>query len=312
VDLSVVVVTWNTCELTEQCVASVLEHTRVDDMELIVVDNASTDDTVAVLRRRFPGIRIIESERNLGGPAGFNLAAKEARGEAVLLMQNDGYVRDDVIGRMTEYLLAHPEIGMLGCELQFPDGRHQYTARRHMSVWHSAVERFWLYKLVPRGRRERVLLDGFWPPEEAVDPDWLAAIQMVRASVYARAGGFDEQFYGGGEESEWGARVARAGFRIRYEPSLGVIFHIGSASWSQVWTPSQQVAGWHRAGLRSYTVQHGRARAAAFRLTEGLGATLRWAVYTAANARRPDEYYAHQAAHFKALRDFYLTPGRHR
>ena len=140
-DLTVVVVTWNTCELTEQCVASVLEHTRVEDMELIVVDNASTDDTVAVLRRRFPDIRIIESAVNLGGPAGFNPGATEARGEAVLLMQNDGYVRDDVIGRMTEYLLARPDIGMLGCELQFPDGRHQHTARRHMSIWHSAVER---------------------------------------------------------------------------------------------------------------------------------------------------------------------------
>src|SRR3954449_7373423 len=98
--LSVVVVTWNTRDLTLRCVESVLTHTRTPDLELIVVDNASTDGTAAALRERFPDIRIIEMGENVGGPVGFNVGMREAAGEVLLLMQNDGYVADDVIDRM--------------------------------------------------------------------------------------------------------------------------------------------------------------------------------------------------------------------
>lgn len=308
--LSVVIVTWNTRDLVVQCVASVLEHTQVESMEVIVVDNSSSDDTVPALRRRFPGIRIIESHENLGGPAGFNLGVKAAQGEAVLLMQNDGYVRDNVIGRMTSYMLEHPEVGVLGCTLQFPDGRHQYSARRHMSIWHSALEHFWLYRLLPPTRREAILLDGYWPAERETDADWLAAIQMVRADAFARAGGFDERLFGGGEESEWARRVQRAGYKVRYVPSLGVIVHIGSASWSQRWSPAEQLEIWHREGLRSYALQHGRLRAALYRFTQCAGAIFRWAVYSVAQSWRPNAYYADQARHYKALRDFYLARDR--
>lgn len=308
--LSVVIVTWNTRDLVVECVASILKHTRVESMEVIVVDNASSDGTVAVLRHRFPDIRIIESPENLGGPVGFNLGMEAAQGEVLLLMQSDAYVVDDVVGRMTAYMLEHRGIGMLGCELQFPDGRHQHTARRHMSLWHTALERFWLYKLLPRARRDLVLLDGYWPADREVEPDWLAAVQMVRAEVFARAGGFDEQFYGGGEESEWADRVHRAGYKVRYVPRLGIIIHVGSASWSRVWLPSEQIRGWHRAGLRSYAAQHGRLLAMGYRMTEGAGAAFRWAVYSVANAWRANAYYADQAQHYKALRDFYLTPDR--
>lgn len=308
--LSVIVVTWNTRDLVVQCVESILEHTRTKETEVIVVDNASSDDTVSTLRQRFPEIRVIESAENLGGPVGFNVGMEAARGETLLLMQNDAYVTDDVVGRMTAYMLDHRDIGILGCELRFPDGRHQYTARRHASIWHSAVERFWLYKLLPPARRDRVLLDGYWPAERETEADWLAAMLMVRAEAFAATGGFDPRFFGGGEESEWAARVHRAGYKIRYVPSLGVMFHIGSASWNQRWSPSEQLEIWHREGLRGYSVQHGRRLAAVYRLTEAAGTAFRCAVYRAANARRPNPYHAQQAEHYRALRDAYLKRPR--
>lgn len=306
--LSVVVVTWNTRDMVVRCVDSIVGCTEVNDMEVIVVDNASRDGTAAVLRDRFPDMRLIECQENVGGPAGFNVGMKAARGELILLMQNDGYVSDDVIGRMARHMIQDPDLGMLGCELTYPDGRHQHTARRHMSIRHSAVERFWLYKLLPRGRRDRVLLDGYWPAERETEADWLAAMQMVRRDAFTRTGGFDEQFWGGGEESEWARRVSRLGYKIKYVPSLGVMLHVGSASWSQVWSPTEQLRRWHRLGVESYAAQHGRLRGAIYRLVEASGVAFRWVAYAAAHALRRSEYYEHQARHHRMLLGFYLRP----
>src|SRR4051794_7210123 len=217
-DLSVVVVTWNTRDLTLRCVESVLSHIRTPNFELIVVDNASTDGTASALRERFPDIRIIETGANLGGPVGFNVGMRAAASECLMLMQNDGYVADDVIDRMAEHMRAHPEIGMLGCELRFPDGRHQHTARRHMSIWHSLLEHFWLYKLLPRERRDGLLLDGYWPADREADADWLAAMQMVRADALLRTGGVHPHVYGGRGGRGGGQGGGHRGGRARGGP----------------------------------------------------------------------------------------------
>ncbi|MGH2951618.1 MAG: glycosyltransferase [Solirubrobacterales bacterium] len=306
--LSVVVVTWNTRDLVLRSVESVLEHTEVEDMEVVVVDNASSDGTAAALRERFPAVRMIENDENVGGPAGFNQGMRVASGEVILLMQNDGYVGDDVIGRMAAHMAEEPDLAMLGCELRYPDGRHQYTARRQMSIWHSAVERFWLYKLFPPRLRDRMLLDGYWPAEQETEADWLAAMQMVSREAFVRTGGFDERFWGGGEEAEWARRVRGLGYRVKYVPRLGVIFHVGSASWTQVWSATEQLRRWHRLGVESYAAQHGGLRGMLYRVVETAGVAFRWTVHSAVCALGGSEYHEHQARHYRMLLGFYLRP----
>jgi len=306
--LSVVVLTWNTRELAVQCVQSILEHCDMRATEVIVFDNASSDGTAGALRSRFPEVRVIESDRNLGTGPGFNAAIREARGELILRMEPDAYVEDAVIHRMAGFMRATQDVGLLGCELRFPDGRHQHTPQRQMSVRLSIIERFWLYKLLPERQRRRILLDGYWPAHECTDADWLAGITMVRRKAFDRTGGMDERFFLGGEESEWARRIRRAGYRVVYAPSLGVIYHVGSASWDQVWTDRGRLRGWHRAGLESYAVQHGRRAAAAYRVVEACGALFRATVYGVVNRVRPYDYYASEARRFWTMFGFYLHP----
>ena len=303
------VLTWNTRELALQCVQSLVEHCDMGETEVIVLDNASCDGTAASVREHFPGIRVIENERNVGTGQGFNAAMREAVGAVILRMEPDAYVKDAVIPRMAEFMMARPEVGLLGCELRFPDGRHQHTAHRQMSLTLSVLERFWLYKLLPRGRRARALLDGYWPADEAVDADWLAGITMVRREAFEHTGGMDARFFVGGEESEWAARIRRCGYRIAYQPTLGVIYHVGSASWNQIWTDRGRLRGWHRVGIESYAAQHGRGPAVAYRLVETLGVLFRAAIYRLIDRARPDQYYATQAAYYRMLAGFYLHPG---
>jgi GT2 family glycosyltransferase len=307
--LSVVILAWNTRELAHQCVQSILDHCDMRLTEVIVLDNASSDGTAASLRERFPGIRVIASDRNLGTGRGFNLAMKEAQADLILRMEPDAYVQDAVVQRMADFMSAAPDVGMLGCELRFPDGRHQHTAHRQMSVRLSVLERFWLYKLFPAHRRSRVLLNGYWPAEEAVEADWLAGITMVRRETFERTGGMDERFYLGGEESEWARRIQRSGYRILYEPGLGVIHHVGSASWNQIWTDRGRLRRWHRVGLESYAVQHGRRSATAYRIVDAVGVLFRALVYGLLNRLRPSQYYSTQASHYRMLFGFCLHMG---
>ena len=297
---------WNTRELALRCVESIVEHCDPRITEVIVFDNASSDGTATALRARFPDLRVIESERNLGTARGFNIAMKEAQGDVILRMEADAYVEDSVIHRMAEFMRASPDVGMLGCELRFPDGDHQHTPHRQMSMRLSAFERFWLYKLLPERRRAEILLDGYWPAEEPVVADWLAGITMIRREAFEITGGMDERFFLGGEESEWASRIQRSGYRIVYQPSLGVIYHVGSAAWNQVWTDRGRLRRWHRVGIESYAAQHGCGGAVAYRLAETLGVLFRAMVYATANRLRPDEYYATQARHYRMLFGFYL------
>lgn len=224
-------------------------------------------------------------------------------------MQADGYVCDAVIQRMAGFMGAYPDVGMLGCELRFPDGRHQHTAHRHPTVRLSVLERFWLYKLLPKCRRARTLLDGYWPAGEAVDADWLAAMTMVRREVFERTGGMDERFFLVGEESEWARRIGRLGYRITYQPELGVMYHVGSASWNQVWTDRGRLRLWHHMGIKSYAAQHGRVAAVAYYLAEVFGVLFRATVYRVLARVRPNPYYATQVRHYSMVFGFYAHPG---
>lgn len=308
--LTIVTVTYNTCRLVVSCLESVLEHTTTDPLEVIVVDNGSTDGTATALAERFPGVTVIQNERNLGAGAGYNQGMAAARGRLVLLLNSDTYVRDDVIGRAVRRMLDDPGVAVLGCELRYPDGRHQNTAFRRMSIRLSLLERLWLYKLLPPARREEALLGPYWQQHREVEADWLAgAFLLLRRQLFLEAGGLDTRFsFYGGEDSEWGIRLSGLGHRILYAPQLGVVYHVGSATAGKMWTHKEWLRRCHRMGIEVYATQHGRVRAGLYRGAELLGVAVRWLVYRTAATLRPNEYYASQAQQYRWLTEFYLAP----
>ncbi len=294
--VSVIIAAHDSWVHLERCLSSLLEHTASAELELVVVDNASTDGTPERLAQAFPTARLLRNAGNEGFARASNQGMAAATGDLLLLLNSDTFVADDVIGRAASALLARPEIGMLGVDLRFPAGRRQHVANRSLSVRRSLVERLWLYRLMPPSRRGEYLLGGYWESDREIEVDWLAGVFMLlRPEVFARSGGFDERFWMYGEDSEWCMRLRRMGVRILYAPLTGVVFHVGAASSDLLWTERERLARCHRGGLEAYAAIHGRGRARLYHAAELAGASVRWAVYAAAQRLRPGDYVATQA-----------------
>lgn len=304
--LSIVIVNWNTRDALRDCVASLFEQSRSLTLEVIVVDNASADDSLDMLKAGFPQVRIIANTINLGFARACNQGMRAARGRLLLLLNSDTYVCDDVIARMTTYLLSRPEVAMAGCQLQYPDGRIQHTAFRSLSILRSLFEDLWLYKLLPAARRADMLLGGYWQSDAEKAVDWLAgAFMMLRREVFLQTGGFAEDFFMYGEDSEWCMRIRRAGGRIMFNP-LGVVYHVGSVSSDLEWTQKERLRLCHLGGLRAYTKLNGRLPGLLFHLAKLVGTSVRGAVYALLTRFTTNVYYRSQRQLYGWQSGFYL------
>lgn len=311
--VTVVIPSWNTREDLRSCLESLRAHTVSASLDVVVVDNASTDGTREMLASSFPDVRLIGNSTNVGFARACNQGMAAASGEFVLVLNSDTYVCDDVIGRAVAALAARPDVGMLGCELRFPDGRRQHTANRALSIRQSLFERLWLYKLLPAERRGLALLGGYWNGSEEIEVDWLAgAFLLVRTSVFERWGGFDERFFMYGEDSEWCMRLRRRGVRILYAPETGVVYHTGCVSADLVWTDRQRLARCYCGGVESYAMIHGPGLALLYRLAETFGASVRTLAYRAASVVAPRSvYFREQAEFFAWLARLYVSMPLH-
>jgi GT2 family glycosyltransferase len=308
--VSVVIVTWNSRDTIVGCVRSLLDHTSTAELDILVVDNASSDGTAALVRGELPQARLIENDENVGFARACNQGMAASQGDPILLLNPDVHVEDDVVGRAAGELARRPEIGALGVELRLPDGRRNHTAYRRLSVRLSLLDRLWISRLLPAERRAAMLLGGYWEEVRDVEVDWLAAaFVLLHRRTFEETGGFDERFFMYGEDSEWGMRMRRRGIRILYAPRLGVVHHAGAVSSHQAWSEPERLERSYRGGLISYARAYGARRATLYRFAELLGATVRWGVYSVAARARRDDYLAHQAQWYGWLARFYL---RHR
>jgi GT2 family glycosyltransferase len=212
--VAVIVVNWNRQADTLRCLAS-LAAAGQPAADVFLVDNASTDGTVAAARAAFPGVRIIENERNLGFAAGNNVGIRLALTDGyphLMLLNNDAVVAPDAIQRLLQPLLADSKVGVAGpaiCYLAAPD-----------RVWSAggAVDR-------RRGAvtSEHLDVQVAALPDQSFAADHVSGCcLLVRAAAIARAGLLDERFFMYYEETEWCLRIARHGYRIVVAPDARV------------------------------------------------------------------------------------------
>ncbi|MBC8487935.1 MAG: glycosyltransferase family 2 protein, partial [Bacteroidetes bacterium] len=116
-DLSIIIVNHNTCELLINCITSVNGNSKTIDFEIIVVDNNSKDDSVSRMRELFPKVMIIENNQNVGFATANNQAIRDSKGEVVLLLNPDTIVVEGAIEKSYEFLCNHPDAGVVGCKL---------------------------------------------------------------------------------------------------------------------------------------------------------------------------------------------------
>jgi GT2 family glycosyltransferase len=267
-DLSIVIVNWNVCDLLRQCLDAVQQQTSSPSLppirlEIIVVDNASNDGSVEMIRSEFPDVIVITNRDNLGFTAGNNQGISAAHGRYVLLLNPDTQVLDGAFHTLIHYMDTHPGVGLVGPKLIFPDEQPQSSRRRFPTTATLFFESTWLESRAPRTLLERYHVRD-QPDDAVLDVDWVVgAAMMVRKETIQKVGGFDERFFMYSEELDWCRRIKAAGWRVVYQPQAQIIHHEGKSSEQAV--PARHI-NFQRSKIRYTRKYHGKRTAAVLRL----------------------------------------------
>ena len=150
-DLSIIIVTYNSRAPVERCIASIETHEPRRAYEIVVVDNASSDGTAEAVAKRFPRVRVVANDENLGYSRGVNQGIRLSSGRAILILNPDIIVREGSIDRLMEFLDAHPDAGIVGSKLVYPDGRLQHSCRSFYTMSALVLRRTFLGSAFPAG-----------------------------------------------------------------------------------------------------------------------------------------------------------------
>ncbi|MCL5773605.1 MAG: glycosyltransferase family 2 protein [Firmicutes bacterium] len=220
-DLSVIIATYNTRDLTLKCLESVFKEISGLEFEIFVVDNNSSDKTSEEIRKRFPAVKIIENEENLGFARACNQAIRVSEGKHVLLLNSDTVVLDEAPGKMINYLKNRPEVGALGPALLDKNSNIQKSCAKKMTLL-STFRESWLGKMA---------FD--YDKAKSNEPSYVdilsGACLMVPQETIDKVGLLDENYFMYSEDVDWSYRIAEAGYKLVYFPSAKVI-HLGSGS----------------------------------------------------------------------------------
>jgi N-acetylglucosaminyl-diphospho-decaprenol L-rhamnosyltransferase len=261
IDLSVVILNWNVRELLDRCLASIRSDRY--SIEIIVVDNASTDDSVALVQNKYPRVKLIANTTNRGFTGGNNQGIAAATGRYVLVLNPDTEIVGDALDCLIDYLEAQPQVGAVGPMLLNPDRSIQPSRRRFPTVAIGFFESTWLQGLAPRGMLRRYYMDDV-PANVVQEVDWLnGACTLFRREVLDRVGVYDEaNFFMYSEELDLCRRIKQAGGRIAYVPDARVIHYEGRSSEQAV---TARHIYFNTSKVRYYRKWHGRAAAETLR-----------------------------------------------
>jgi GT2 family glycosyltransferase len=221
--VSVVVVTYDALPWIENCLASAAGY------ETVVVDNGSSDGTVAFVRDHFPGVRVLEQE-NRGLAAGWNLGIRETSTPYVLILNADAWASGDAVGRLAQFADAHPRAAVVGPRLRYPDGRLQPSVRGFPTPWRLATEYLFLRKLAPRSRVLNAFYAAGFDHARVAEADFvMGACMLVRRAAIDEVGPLDEDFFLFSEETDWCYRFVQAGWQVLFTPDAEFV-HVGGAT----------------------------------------------------------------------------------
>ncbi len=263
-DLSVIIVNWNVRDLLRRCLRSLYSSATESGLavQVIVVDNGSTDGSVEMVRSAFPAVHLIVNQDNRGFPAANNQGLAVAQGRYSLILNPDTEIVGDALATLVAFADAHPDVGIVGPQLLNPDGTVQSSRRRFPTLATAFFESTWLQRYGPRRILEHYyVLDR--PDDRVQDVDWLyGAAFMARREAVAQVGLLDEGYFMYSEELDWCRRFRDAGWRVVYLPTAQVIHYGGKSS-------EQVIAARHihfqTSKVRYFRKYHGRMAAEALR-----------------------------------------------
>lgn len=233
IELSIIIVTWKSLEDLRISISSVYRNTRDISYEVIVVDNASGDDTEHVIRTEFPGVLFVQSHSNLGFARGNNLGYARSSGEMLLFLNPDTEITHNVFARMIAYLRGNVNAGALGARLLNSDGTLQTSCvQAYPTIYNQLLDSDVLRRIFPRWRMWG--MRALFSINEPVEVDVISgACFMVKRHVFESVGCFTETYFMYAEDLDLSYKISKSGKRIYYLPDCPVIHHGGRSSTKQ-------------------------------------------------------------------------------
>jgi len=281
VELTVCIVSWNTCDDLRQALTSVFDREGEAVFEVIVVDNASADGSAEMVRRQFPRAELIVNRVNRGFAAANNQALRRARGPYRLLLNSDAVAHPGAFAHLVRFMDDHPAAAAVGLRVLNPDATLQYSCRRFPTIAAGLFRKVPLGRLIPDNRWNREYLMSDWAHDAPREVDWVSGAAMcIRAEALAQVGLLDEAYYMYCEDVDWCYRARQAGWKIYYLPQAVVTHAIGRSSDQR---PLRMVAEFHRSMLRFWRKNYAARTAPLLRPLVPLGIWLRAAIVLAEN-----------------------------
>ena len=226
-DVSVLIVSYNTMEMTRKALSLLADSSRDIDMEVFVIDNASTDNSVEMLRKEYPNLTLIENRENVGFGRANNQALPFIAGRYVLLLNTDAFVETDTISKTVQYMNASPQCGILGVKLLGRDGSLQPSCRFFPTPLNIFLKRTGFSRFFTS---VRMVDEMSWDHETIRNCDWVpGCYYLIRKEVIDQVGLFDPRYFLYYEEIDHCFAAKRAGWQITYFPYTSVV-HIGGES----------------------------------------------------------------------------------
>lgn len=231
-DLSIIIVSYNTRELLKQTIESIIATVGTLAYEIIVVDNASRDGSAEMIRMEYPGVRLLMNDRNVGFSKANNLGIRQSSGSYVLLLNSDTVVKNNCLSECIRHMGEHPEIGALGPRILLTDGTLDRACKRGFPTPEASLYYFLkLDKKHPMSPKYGKYNMTYLSELERNEVDSLVgAFMMVRRSVIDEVGMLDEDFFMYGEDIDWCYRIKAAGYQNIYFPKAEIIHYKGASS----------------------------------------------------------------------------------
>jgi len=231
VDISVIIVSWNARNFLLKCLESLYREQTAHSIELIVVDNASSDGSAEAVKENYPEVILIQNYTNLGFAKANNIGLQKSTGRYVYLINSDVEVLEGCIDRLYDFMEANPQIGMTGPRILYPDGTLQVTCRKFPSLWNNFCLTTGLNKILPSS----ALFSSdqmFYFTHDAIRPvDVLAGCFLtVRREAMNKVGLFDERFFIYAEDIDWCRRFWNANWKIVFFPEAEATHYGGGSS----------------------------------------------------------------------------------
>lgn len=257
-DISIVILSWNDKQHLDGLLKSLANATKARSMEIIVVDNASTDGSVEMVETGFPSVQLIKNKENLGFPKGNNVGVMASRGKYVYLLNSDIKVLDGCIDALADYLDQNPDVGMLGPKVLNGDLTHQSSCRNFPTLWNNLCSATGLAKAFAGSK----LFSGehmmYFKGDRTLDVDVLVGcFWAARRSALDEFGLLDEGFFIYAEDVDWCKRCWKAGWRVVFYPGAEAIHYRGASTTKK--DPVRFAVTQQRSVLRYWKKHHGMA-----------------------------------------------------